>query len=164
MLIGDVGQNAWEEIDYEPAGRSGRNYGWRNREGAHDNVTSVPPSITPLVDPVFEYPHAQGQSISRGHGYRGSSMPSDRGRYFFADFVTRRVWSIALSVNQASGVATASNLVEHTQDLGGAAVVGNVSGFGVDSTGELYVINYSAGRILRLTRGPSTPANIRIVR
>ena len=42
LVIGDVGQGAWEEVDYEPAGRGGRNYGWRNREGAHDNVTSRP--------------------------------------------------------------------------------------------------------------------------
>ena len=164
MVVADVGQNAFEEISYEPAGRSGRNYGWRNREGAHDNVTSIPPQILPLVEPIFEYTHAVGQSISGGFVYRGSSMPADRGRYFFADFVARRVWSIALAVNPSTGEATASNLVEHTQELGGAGAVGNVSGFGVDAAGELYVINYSAGSILRLTRGPATPANLRLIR
>ena len=45
MIAGDVGQGAWEEVDYEPAGRGGRNYGWRNREGAHDNVTNRPPAF-----------------------------------------------------------------------------------------------------------------------
>jgi glucose/arabinose dehydrogenase len=164
MIVGDVGQGAFEEIDYEPAGRSGRNYGWRNREGAHDHVTTVPPAILPLVDPIFEYSHAMGQSISGGFVYRGAAMPPDRGRYFFADFVARRVWSIALTVVPATGAATASNLVEHTQELGGAAVVGNVSGFGVDAAGELYIINYSGGSILRLSRGPATPANLRIIR
>jgi glucose/arabinose dehydrogenase len=164
MVVGDVGQNSFEEISYEPPGRSRRNYGWRNREGAHDNVTSIPPQVLPLVDPIFEYSHGVGQSISGGFVYRGSSMPADRGRYFFADFVARRVWSIALTVNPSTGEAAASNLVEHTQELGGAAAVGNVSGFGVDAAGELYVINYSAGSILRLTRGPATPANLRIIR
>lgn len=53
MVIGDVGQGAWEEIDYQPAGLGGRNYGWRNREGKHDNVTNLPPAYTPLTDPVF---------------------------------------------------------------------------------------------------------------
>ena len=55
LVIGDVGQGAFEEIDYEPRARGGRNYGWRNREGAHDNVTSRPPAFTPLVDPIHEY-------------------------------------------------------------------------------------------------------------
>ena len=164
MVIGDVGQSAWEEVDYQPPGRSGRNYGWRNREGAHNNVTSIAPSVLPLVDPIFEFGRSEGGSISGGYVYRGSEMPTDRGRYFFADFVSRRVWSIALNVNAATGEATASDLVEHTGDLGGQAAVGNVSGFGVDSRGELYVINYSAGSILRLTRGPAPPANLRIIR
>ena len=57
MVIGDVGQSAFEEVDYEPRGRAGRNYGWRNREGAHDNVTSRPPAFLPLVDPIHEYTH-----------------------------------------------------------------------------------------------------------
>ena len=55
LIFADVGQNAWEEIDYEPFGAGGRNYGWRNREGAHDNVTSRPPAFVPLTDPIVEY-------------------------------------------------------------------------------------------------------------
>src|SRR5712692_1096453 len=70
LVIADVGQDRWEEIDYEPAGRGGRNYGWRNREGAHNNVTSLPPAFQPLVDPVFEYDHSTGQSIIGGYVYR----------------------------------------------------------------------------------------------
>ena len=54
LLIGDVGQGLWEEIDYEPPDRGGRNYGWRNREGRHDNVTSLPPAFLPLVDPIHD--------------------------------------------------------------------------------------------------------------
>jgi sugar lactone lactonase YvrE len=119
--------------------------------------------VQPLVDPIFEYGHASGQSISGGHVYRGSSMPADRGRYFFADFIARRIWSIALTIN-AAGDAAAGDFVEHTQELGGSSAVGNVSGFGVDAAGELYFINYSAGAIHRLTRGPPTPANLRIIR
>ena len=55
LVIGDVGQNVWEEVDYEPAGRGGRNYGWRNREGAHDR--HAPRGFQPLVDPIHEYNH-----------------------------------------------------------------------------------------------------------
>ncbi len=57
MVIGDVGQNSFEEVDYQPASRGGRNYGWRNREGAHDNVTTLPPAYTPLIEPIHEYDH-----------------------------------------------------------------------------------------------------------
>ena len=74
LVIGDVGQNAFEEIDYEPPNRGGRNYGWRNREGAHDNVTSRPPAFLPLVDPIHEYGRASGQSITGGYVYRGRSL------------------------------------------------------------------------------------------
>ena len=66
LVIADVGQGAWEEVDYEPPARGGNNYGWRNREGAHDNVTSAPPAFLPLVDPIFEYSHSVGSSITGG--------------------------------------------------------------------------------------------------
>jgi glucose/arabinose dehydrogenase len=151
LVMGDVGQGQWEEIDYEPANRGGRNYGWRNREGAHDNVTSLPPAFTPLVDPIFEYDHGTGQSITGGYVYRGRELgQAFRGRYFFADFVQGRVWSLGLTVNPATGQATASNLVEHTAALGGSGQLGNVSAFGVGWDGELYIVSYSRGTIFRI--------------
>jgi hypothetical protein len=157
LVIADVGQNSWEEIDYQPAGAGGRNYGWRNREGAHDNVTSVALVLTPLVEPIFEYSHAAGGSITGGFVYRGKALGSEmRGRYLFADFVTSRVWSIALTVNATTHEATASDLVEHTAELGSAAA--SPSSFGVDATGELYLVSYS-GSIARLgsTGEPAAP-------
>lgn len=167
LLIADVGQNRWEEIDYEPAGRAGRNYGWRNREGAHDHVTSAPPAFQPLTDPIFEYDHASGQSITGGFVYRGQALgPSFQGRYFFADFVQGRVWSIALAVG-ASGEASASDLVEHTAALGGASQLGTVSSFGLDADSELFIVNYTGGRILRVLGAPSAPpppSGLRIIR
>ena len=93
LVIGDVGQDTWEEIDYEPAASNGgRNYGWRNREGKHatpDVPTSPGPAYTPLTDPIFEYPHnGGGASITGGYVYRGTALgPSFVGRYFFADFI-----------------------------------------------------------------------------
>jgi len=165
LVIGDVGQGAWEEVDYEPAGRSGRNYGWRYREGAHDNVTSIPPAYGPLVDPIHEYSHSVGQSITGGFVYRGSALPSMRGRYFFADYVQGRVWSIGLTINPSTGEATASARTDHTAELGGAPVLGNVSSFGVDSRGELYVVNHTGGTVVQITGGrPAAPTNLRIIR
>jgi glucose/arabinose dehydrogenase len=165
MVIADVGQNAWEEVDYEPAGRGGRNYGWRNREGAHANVGSLPPAYLPLTDPIHEYDHSVGQSITGGFVYRGASLGAMwRGRYFFADFITSRVWSIALAVG-ANGEATASDLREHTADLGGVAQLSGVSSFGVDSNAELYLVSYGRGVILRVVAGtPPPPTGLRIIR
>ena len=109
LLIGDVGQDRWEEIDYEPANRGGRNYGWRNREGAHNNVTSQPPAYLPLIDPIHEYDHSAGASITGGFVYRGRALGAAyRGRYFFAD-LNGRVWSIALTIDgagEATGVGS----------------------------------------------------------
>jgi glucose/arabinose dehydrogenase len=165
LLIGDVGQNQWEEIDYEPANRGGRNYGWRNREGQHDNVTTRPPAFLPLVDPIHEYTRTSGASVTGGYVYRGTLLgPSFRGRYFFADFISARVWSLALIVDPSSGAARASDLVEHTAELGGSGL-GNVSSFGVDADGELYVVSYSTGRVLKITNAaPPTPSGLRIIR
>ena len=167
LLIADVGQSEWEEIDYQPPNRGGRNYGWRNREGAHANIGSRPPAFQPLIDPVFEYGRATGQSITGGFVYRGRGLGSDYvGRYFFADFVAGRVWSVALTVD-SQGEARASDLIEHTADLGGSNQLGNISSFGVDADGELYVVSLSRGTIIALVgalTAPATPTDLRIIR
>lgn len=164
LIIADVGQNAWEEIDYEPRNRGGRNYGWRVREGAHDNVTSLPPAFTPLTNPIFEYDHSIGNSITGGYVYRGSVGAPYQGRYVFADFVSGRVWSLALGIDPVSGEAQASGFVEHTAEMGGFGAVGNVSSLGVDASGELYVVSYSLGRILKLIPTPlAAPSGLKIV-
>jgi glucose/arabinose dehydrogenase len=165
LIIADVGQSAWEEVDFEPRGRGGRNYGWRNREGRHPNVESVPPAFLPLTDPIFEYDHTVGASITGGFVYRGRQLAAAmRGRYFFGDFITGRVWSVALSYD-AAGEATASSLIEHTTELGGTAVLGNISAFGLDTAGELYIVSYSRGAILAVIgAGPTPPGNLRIIR
>ncbi len=154
MVIGDVGQGAWEEVNYEPAGAGGRNYGWRNREGAHNNVTSQPAFFQPLRDPIWEYPRTDGRSITGGYVYRGTGLGGSLpGRYFFADFVTSRVWSVALTIDASTREATAGNLVDHTADLASAAA--SPASFGVDSSGELYLVSYN-GSVYRL-EGSGTP-------
>ncbi|CAN5882140.1 hypothetical protein BH24ACI4_BH24ACI4_21760 [soil metagenome] len=165
LVMADVGQGGWEEVNHEPRGRGGRNYGWRNREGAHPNLPDPPPAYLPLVDPVHEYPRSQGQSITGGYVYRGRSLGERyRGRYFFADFVAGRVWSVALSTNGSTGEASATDLLEHTQDLGGTGQTGNISSFATDTEGELYVVSYSRGVVLKLIGAPAAPTNLRIVR
>jgi glucose/arabinose dehydrogenase len=158
MLIGDVGQGAREEVDFEPAGAGGRNYGWSLREGAipYPDPTPGPAAFGPLVDPIHDYGRTSGASISGGYVYRGSRMPSARGRYYFADFISGRVWSFFISGGAAVG------LVEHTAELGGSAVLGNISGFGEDAAGELYVLNYTAGTIVAI-HPLTAPTGLRVI-
>jgi glucose/arabinose dehydrogenase len=158
LIIGDVGQNTWEEVDYEPALQGGRNYGWRNREGAHDNLTTMPAFPVPLTDPIHEYSHeGQGRSITGGIVYRGGNLGAGYfGRYFFADIIISRVWSLSLSINPVTGAATVTGIVDHTTELGSGAVA--VSSFGVDAIGEMYLVSYGLGQIFRVVlTGPAPP-------
>ena len=154
LVIGDVGQNLFEEVDYQPAGAGGINWGWRNREGAHDHVTTVPPAYAPLTDPVYEYSHASGISITGGFVYRGGSA-AYRGRYFFGDFGSGRVWSLGLTIDPATGRAQVANVTEHTTELGPSV---NISAFGVDAAGHLYIVDYTNGRVLAIDFPVSTAA------
>src|SRR5439155_5025487 len=95
LVIADVGQGAWEEVDYEAAGAGGKNYGWSIREGAHPEVSSRSPAFLPLTDPAFEYPHPTGFCIIGGYVYLGPALGAAyRRRYFFAVCVHQRLWSI----------------------------------------------------------------------
>ena len=99
LYIGDVGQNAWEEIDYQDADTpGGLNYGWRCREGTH-TYNTLPPCDDPdwlatLTDPIAEYNHAEGRSVTGGFVYRGRDYPTLVGLYFFADYVEGKIWSM----------------------------------------------------------------------
>jgi glucose/arabinose dehydrogenase len=157
LVIADVGQNAREEINFEPRGASGRNYGWRLREGRAEYDDRRPPAYTPLTAPVHEYDHNVGQSITGGVVYRGSALGDEyKGRYFYADFSEGRVFSIGLHLDDA-GEATADDEREHTEQLGGRGTLGLISAFGVDANGELLLVNYSGGRVLRVTSGERAP-------
>jgi hypothetical protein len=97
--------------------------------------------------------------------YRGTRLGAAyRGRYFFGDFVSGRLWSVALTID-AEGEARAHDRREHTAELGGRAVLGNISSFGVDGDGELYIVNYS-GSIVRIhgpVITPPEPTGLKII-
>jgi glucose/arabinose dehydrogenase len=151
LLIADVGQSGWEEVDYEPAGAGGRNYGWPYREGRHDYITSFPLAYEPAVDPVYEYDHLTGDAITGGYVYRGRVLAAPLiGRYFFADFSRGRVWSAGIAIDPLTNEGSVSSVTEHTVELGGAGQLGAISAFGVDADGELYIVSYSRGAILRV--------------
>jgi hypothetical protein len=155
LLIGDVGQGAREEIDFEPVGQGGRNYGWARQEGAADFDPVRPIAFGPLTGPIHDYGRASGASVTGGYVYRGSRQPSRRGRYYFADFISGRVWSFIISGGAAQ------NLFEHTGEFGGPGVLGNISGFGEDAAGELYILNYTAGTIVAIHL--TIPTGLRVV-
>ena len=150
LVIADVGQSAREEVNWEPRGAGGRNYGWRIREGRNPFDTRLPAAYQPLTDPIHEYPRSDGQSITGGLVYRGSALDGMfNGRYFFADYVAGRVYSIGVALDERQE-ATAVDLLVVTAMLGGAAELGLISSFGVDTAGEMYIVSYSRGRILKI--------------
>lgn len=134
LWVGDVGQNAWEEIDKVVLGG---NYGWRCREGAHAFNSTCGPA-TNLLDPVAEYGRAVGQSVTGGFVYRGSAIPSLVGRYVFGDFQTGRIWHVARDTPPTLEVSAGfdSGL--------------QIASFAQGSDGEIYVVHYS-GTLHRLT-------------
>ncbi|MFL7794608.1 MAG: PQQ-dependent sugar dehydrogenase [Anaerolineae bacterium] len=153
LYIGDVGQNAWEEISYQAWNAPGGvNFGWRCREATH-TYSSAPPCNDPawlagLTDPIAEYSHSVGRSVSGGFVYRGILYPNLVGRYFYADFVDGKIWSLY----KTSSNPDAWSVPELELDTSL-----NISAFGEDEQGELYVVDWGGGRIRRLAdvNGPS---------
>ena len=150
LVIADVGQNAREEVNWEPRGMGGRNYGWRLREGGANYDPRTPPAYGPLSEPIYDYPRSNGMSVTGGFVYRGSALdPMFNGRYFFADYVAGRVYTIGLALDERQE-ATAVDVLELTEMLGGTQELGLISSFGVDAEGELYIVSYTRGSILKI--------------
>ena len=155
LIIGDVGQGAWEEIDYQPPGRGGLNYGWRNYEGSHVYDDSVAPAYGPLTFPIVEYDHSTADRSPAGSSVRATSFVHyTRDRYFYADSSDGKVWSVHLTTDP-SGNVTASDRLEHTAELsGGGLSVGNVSSFAIaGQDNNLYMVLYDSGTIVRVQAG-----------
>jgi len=135
LYIGDVDQNQWEEINFIPARTPGGiNFGWKYFEGTH-TYAGVPPQEVQVESPVAKYDHSQGCSVTGGYVYRGS-IPEWSGFYFYGDYCTGTVWGLIRSDEGWQN-----------QVLFGA--LGNITSFGQDSLGEVYIAT-DDGRILRL--------------
>jgi len=149
IWLGDVGQGAWEEVDRIVAGG---NYGWRFREGAHcyNPSTNCPTTANgaPLIDPVGEYSHSLGVSITGGYVYRGTAIPELVGRYVFGDFGSGRIFAL---------VPDSSGTLQRQEILASGA---QISSFAQGSDGEIYFLNYG-GTILKLVRGTATASPIK---
>jgi glucose/arabinose dehydrogenase len=145
LWIGDVGQNAWEEIDraVRTASGAGRgvNWGWRILEGTHcyDPPDGCDPDGTAL--PLLEYAHGGGRcSITGGYVYRGSAIPALRGGYVFADYCSGEIWVVAAD----AAAPAAKTLLKDTGLL--------ISSFGETGAGELFVVDLG-GRLYRIVPG-----------
>ena len=161
LVIADVGQDKYEEIDFEQPGTGGFNYGWRLREGFHDTGLGGNQAYGPLTDPIYEYAHfgSIGNAIIGGYVYRGANLGTFwNGRYFFADEVTTDTWSLGL--NQTGG-GSVSDVTQHSAELGS---VGNVASIDIDSTGELYFVSYSQGAIFKLVSAAVAPTALSVYR
>lgn len=140
MYIGDVGQNAWEEVDRAPKGVGGRNYGWNNREGRHP-FGGGNAANGPTFDPVAEYSHGKGCSITGGFVYRGRTVAALRGRYVYADYCSARFWTIAAGPRPGAPVEITGRL---------STKVASPTTFGEDNAGNLYVVaGGSSGSLYR---------------
>jgi glucose/arabinose dehydrogenase len=137
LYIGDVGQNVWEEIDFQPANSpGGENYGWSVLEGNHCYSSSTCDS-TGKVPPVAEYDHTQGCSVTGGYAYRGSTYPVLQGIYLYADYCTGYVWGL-----QNDGGWQSIKLLESGL---------SVSSFGVGQDDEMYVTDLASGSVYQVT-------------
>jgi len=138
LYVADVGQNLWEEVDVQPAGQGGLNYGWPTMEGTH---CYRPSSCSALgVAPALEYSHTDGCSIIGGLVYRGSASAALVGRYFYSDYCSGWIRSFTY----AGGAVTAQT--SWTLDVN----LGSVLSFGEDARGELYVLSDN-GTVYRIS-------------
>src|SRR5205823_2236218 len=103
LLIADVGQSLWEEVDFEPAGSGGgRNYGWRITEGSHCFNPSTGCNVAGITMPIIEYGHDSttgGFAIIGGYVYRGTRSRALRGYYLYGDNVSNHMWAASAGEN-----------------------------------------------------------------
>ncbi|MCC6177537.1 MAG: PQQ-dependent sugar dehydrogenase [Chloroflexi bacterium] len=139
LWIADVGQNAWEEIDVLAAGTpGGLNFGWPLMEGTHCYQASGACDAKAYVAPIAEYHHSAGCSVTGGYVYRGQHFPALVGRYLFGDFCSGRLWIVD---RPEPGAWRLTELPKTPLQI---------SSFGEDESGELYVTSFHDNRVYRI--------------
>ncbi len=134
LYMADVGQNQWEEINFQPADSpGGENYGWNVWEGRHIFAGGNAPNHVP---PIFEYTRNMGCSVTGGSVYRGQAIPDLQARYIFGDYCSGRIWAAW----RDDAMNWQARQIMNT-DMA-------ISSFGEDEAGELYLIDY-AGALYR---------------
>ncbi len=150
LFIADVGENQREEVNIERAGIGNQNYGWPMMEGTECHPVSSPCDTKGLTLPAIDYghnPHPDGFFAIIGGGvYRGSALPSLRGKYVHTDTSAR-----FFVVEQADGMASSSTMISLTFE--GASFSATIVSIGQDNEGELYLVELDPGRIYKLVPG-----------
>ncbi len=146
LFIADVGQNRFEEVDFQSAASAGgENYGWRLMEGLHCFIPTINCNDGTLTLPIIEYDHSLGKcSITGGYRYRGVQQPGLFGIYFFADLCTGQIWGAS---QDGLGVWSFTELLD-------TALM--IATFGEDEAGELYVADFMGGTVFRIVTAPLT--------
>ena len=141
LWAGDVGQDLWEEIDLI---EKGGNYGWNLREGQHKFGTKGSDPRPDLIEPVWEYPHEVGKSITGGLVYRGGAIPELEGAYLYADYVSTKIWALWYDAQKHQVVAN--------REI--ASPGEPILSFGEDESGEIYftTVTPARGAIYRIER------------
>jgi len=140
LWLGDVGQNAWEEVDVARAGAGGLNFGWNTMEGNHCYQPAEGCDQSGLTLPVAEYGHDAGCVVIGGVVYRGSRYPMLQGGYLYLDFCSGRIWAL----DAAAAAPTPAQV---------GVLSGQLAAFGEDQAGEVYLADLD-GTISELVAGP----------
>lgn len=148
LWIGDVGENTWEEVDFQSAGEGGKNYGWRCYEGNHAFNTAGCAAQSTYVSAISEYQHSStnGCSITGGYVYRGGKYANLFGHYLVTDYCSGVIRDITPNGN---GGWNTTNL--------GTFSTYEYSTLGEDHNGELYIAELGAGRILKIKEAACLP-------
>ncbi len=147
LYIADVGQNLWEEVNFQPSGGpGGQNYGWKIMEGTHCFGRNTCDQ-SGLVLPVAEYDHGQGCSITGGYVYRGAAQPSLQGAYFYGDYCSGRIWALS----RPDGDRWQTDLVLESGL--------QISSFGETEGGEVLVMDLTSGVLYRLVGMTKPPVS-----
>lgn len=155
LYIGDVGDHAFEEIDFQPAGATGgANYGWPMLEGLSIHTCPDPCDTSGLVRPILVYSHGGSPvrcAITAGYVYRGEAIPDLQGALFFADFCSNQIWTIRV----VGGIA--SQFTDRTAELApiGGENINWIVSFGEDGRGELYICDLG-GEVFKIISNPTS--------
>jgi glucose/arabinose dehydrogenase len=131
LWAGDVGQDLWEEIDLIVRGG---NYGWNLREGFHPFGPKGADARADLIEPIWEYHHDVGKSITGGHVYRGKAIPELEGAYLYADYVSGKLWALTYDAEEKR--VTANREIPLPRSI-------PIMSFGEDEQGESYFTTFA---------------------